>query len=71
MNFADVIIIVFVLIPTASLALFGILCLHTEYALWRAQMVQKKVMEEWLGDDTDDTTDTDPSILDYSGLKSV
>lgn len=72
MNFADVLIIVFVLIPTFALALFGILCLHTEYALWRAQQVQKKVWDDMFGDDADNDDEPDnSSILDYSKTDKV
>ena len=71
MNLADVLIIVFVFIPTASLSLLGTLCLHTEYSLLRAQMVQKKTLKNWLDWDIDLDTDADTSILDYSKTDKV
>ena len=71
MNFADVLIIVFVLIPTFALALLGILCLHTEYALLRGQQMQERAISDWFGDDVDDDSTPSSSILDYSKTDKV
>jgi len=69
MSLATLFLVVFVILPVAALLQLLILCMWTEYNLYRAQQVSEAQLKAFFGEDDVDDVDleTKPNILDYSG----
>lgn len=68
MSIGTLFAVVFVLMPVAALLLLFVLCMHTEYSLYRARQVSEEQLKSFFGDDDKDDVqlETKPDILDYS-----
>ena len=72
MSIATAFVIIFVLFPIAALLLLFTLCLHTEYALYRAKQIGDEQLKSFFGDDDlDDEPVIKYDILDYSKTPST